>query len=275
MTFLWASIALFGLIVLGIFGFQFLSKKETHSQEVHSLEQILTKRKQNKRLGLPLFLFSLFVSTLFVSWSFDAKYTKLVEKKMYDQKVEEVDSIIQVVIKINTPPPPPKPVDPTPTIEQVVEVPEIKIVEKVEEKKDEPVIDTDFTPSVDFQFDPGPSTAPAQTTDNRIYFPGEMSQMPEYPGGEKAKTDYLTKTTYGVRKPLRAEKNNEVFRVRVAYVVEKDGTLSDIKIVRGGEELDEADRQKIIKSFQSMPKWSPGKVGDEPKRLRFSTDLKF
>lgn len=274
MTFLWASLALFGLIVAGVFTFKFLTKKEFEEKEISSLEQLLERRSENKRYGLPLFLFSLLLSTVFVSWSFDAKYNKLVEKKMYDQKVEVVDSIIQFVIKMPAPPPP-KTVDPKPVVEEKIEVPEVKIVDKIKEVVKKTTIDPNFNPNTSFDFDDGPSTSTAQTTDDKIYFPGELSQLPEFPGGKQAETDYLTTTTHGVKKPLRAEKNNESFKVKVVYVIEKDGSITNVELKRGAEELDEASKQKIIKAFLSMPKWTPGKVADEPKRLRFASDLIF
>ena len=99
--------------------------------------------------------------------------------------------------------------------------------------------------------------------------------MPEYPGGTQEKTTYLLRNTFGVQVPKEYKKKNENFKVRVTYTIEKDGEVTNVRLARNGDKLDEFSQLLIINAFLNMPKWSPGKIGEVPKRLRFSTDLKF
>ena len=93
--------------------------------------------------------------------------------------------------------------------------------------------------------------------------------MPEYPGGKAAIFNYLAQN---IRYPKKARENGTQGRVVVQFVVDKDGSIDDIKIVQGvsWELNDEAKR--VIKK---MPKWKPGTVGGEPIRMRFTLPVEF
>ena len=93
--------------------------------------------------------------------------------------------------------------------------------------------------------------------------------MPEYPGGPAECMKFLSKN---IRYPKKARENGIQGRVVVQFVVDKDGSIDDIKIVKSvsWELNDEAKR--VVKR---MPKFKPGTIGGEPVRMRFTMPIMF
>jgi TonB family protein len=104
--------------------------------------------------------------------------------------------------------------------------------------------------------------------DDKVY---EMVDvMPEYPGGMDAMTKYLVET---IKYPVEAKTNGVQGRVFVQYIVEKDGSVGHVKVIRGiGSGCDE----EAIRVVSGMPKWSPGKNADgKPVRVQFNLPIMF
>ncbi len=94
-------------------------------------------------------------------------------------------------------------------------------------------------------------------------------KMPEFPGGEKKMYEYFVKK---LRYPEVARDNNIQGKVYVSFVVSKDGSLKDIKILRGiGYGCDE----EVIRMILLMPKWKPGTQGGKPVRVRYTLPVSF
>ena len=104
-------------------------------------------------------------------------------------------------------------------------------------------------------------------TDDEIYTIADV--MPEFPGGQKAMRKYLmTAITY----PEKAKKAKIEGKVYVSFVVEKDGSISNVELLRGfDKECDEA----AMKAVKEMPKWKPGLKQDQPVRIRFNMPVLF
>lgn len=96
-----------------------------------------------------------------------------------------------------------------------------------------------------------------------------VEQQPEFPGGTAALMKWLSTN---VRYPEVAIENNIQGRVIVSFVVEKDGSTTDVKVVRG---VDPALDKEAIRLASSMPKWSPGKQRGKPVRSRFTLPVAF
>ena len=83
----------------------------------------------------------------------------------------------------------------------------------------------------------------------------EENRMPEYPGGEQAMLNYL----YDNIKYPNTDRENGIEgiegRVVVQFIVQKDGAISDIKILKGVSKLIDAEAIRVVKE---MPKWKPG-----------------
>ncbi|MDB4088585.1 energy transducer TonB [Flavobacteriales bacterium] len=93
--------------------------------------------------------------------------------------------------------------------------------------------------------------------------------MPEFPGGQAKMLSYISNK---VRYPEIAKENNIQGKVYIQFVVNKDGSLSDAKVVRGiGGGCDE----EALRAVNSMPNWTPGKQRGKPVRTRFILPVRF
>lgn len=96
-----------------------------------------------------------------------------------------------------------------------------------------------------------------------------VEQQPEYPGGEKAMYAFLGKN---INYPAAATRANISGRVTVQFVVEKDGSIGTVKVLKGiGFGCDE-EAMRVIKS---MPKWSPGKQNGRAVRVYYTIPVMF
>lgn len=96
-----------------------------------------------------------------------------------------------------------------------------------------------------------------------------VDQMPEFPGGEKALLNFIAEN---VVYPQSAKDKNISGRVFVTFVVEKDGSVSDVKLLRGiGKECDE-EAMRVVKA---MPKWKPGMDEGKPVRVSYALPIHF
>ena len=81
-----------------------------------------------------------------------------------------------------------------------------------------------------------------------------MGQMPQFPGGKAAMQKYIRQNlTY----PFEALKHNVQGKIKVEFVVDKDGTLKEIRTV--GPVIGYGLEDQAVKIFKGMPKWVPGK----------------
>ena len=104
----------------------------------------------------------------------------------------------------------------------------------------------------------------AEEESNKIF--DECDQMPSFPGNLMA---YLSEN---VKYPVEAQENGIQGRVVVAFVVEKDGSLSDMRVARSvSPELD-AEALRVV---SSMPKWNPGMSKGKYVRVKFNVPVSF
>lgn len=96
-----------------------------------------------------------------------------------------------------------------------------------------------------------------------------VEEMPKFPGGQSAAQEYLAKN---VKYPAEAYNKGIRGRVIVQYVVEKDGSISNVRIVRGVDPLLDAEAVRVIKS---MPKWEPGKQRGQKVRVKYTMPVTF
>lgn len=96
-----------------------------------------------------------------------------------------------------------------------------------------------------------------------------VEQQPEFPGGTAALMKWLANN---VRYPQMALENGISGRVIVKFVVEKDGSVSGVTLVRGVDK--DLDRE-AIRVVKSMPKWQPGKNNGQAVRCYFNLPVNF
>ena len=103
-----------------------------------------------------------------------------------------------------------------------------------------------------------------ESNKNKVY--DFVEEMPSFPGGLEAMFEWIQRNQ---KKP----EGDPVGRCILKFVVEKDGSLSGIRVVRssGNEKLDE----ESIRLVKTMPRWNPGKQNGENVRCRFTLDIPF
>ena len=99
------------------------------------------------------------------------------------------------------------------------------------------------------------------TTDDKIYEVCE--QMPIFEGGDAALLKYLTDS---VKYPELAKKHGVQGRVVIGFIVEKDGSLTDVKVLRHVDIALDAEALRVVKG---MPKWIPGRHNGQRVRVRY------
>jgi len=94
--------------------------------------------------------------------------------------------------------------------------------------------------------------------------------MPEFPGGKAALEAYLKAN---VKYPKVAQMNGIQGRTVCRFIVDKDGTVTQVKVVRssGDASLD----AEALRVLRAMPKWSPGKKKGKPVRVKYTTPVNF
>ena len=105
------------------------------------------------------------------------------------------------------------------------------------------------------------------TDDSEVY--GAVEVMPEYPGGTTAMYEFIQKT---LKYPESAKDKGLEGKVFISFVVEKDGSLSSVQVLRGV--CDEIDAE-AVRVLKMMPKWKPGMNNGEPVRVQYTMPFKF
>ena len=107
----------------------------------------------------------------------------------------------------------------------------------------------------------------AVTSDNRTF--DVVEQMPEFPGGMKECLNFLARN---VKYPTKAQEAGKQGRVIVQFIVQKDGSLSDLHVLRPVDPWLDAEAIRVI---GSMPKWKPGMQGGQAVAVKFTLPVTF
>ena len=96
-----------------------------------------------------------------------------------------------------------------------------------------------------------------------------VEQKPSFPGGDADMYKWLGAN---INYPAEAAKEGISGRVTVRYVIEKDGSITDVKVVRGKHPALDAEAVRVVKA---MPNWIPGKVNGENVRVTYVMPVTF
>lgn len=187
------------------------------------------------------------------------------EKEVTKYEVADTDFLFEEEVEIQqttqetTPPPPPPPavqeVEVLNVVEDDVETESIEI--NTEDEKDVEVV---IAPPVE---------APVEEEEEEVIFM-VVETMPEFPGGQQALFKYLSKN---VKYPVIAQENGIQGRVICQFVVNKDGAIVDVEVVRSGG--DPSLDKEAVRVIKSMPKWNPGKQRGKAVRVKYTVPVNF
>lgn len=216
----------------------------------------------------------------------------MIIKAIRGDVVEEVPETIETEVVLAEPPPvneeeppPPPPVEPPPPRVDQVRMPPPVVVPAEEVRDEEP-------PTVEElkKADPGPKTlAGDPTADIRIDAPvGEgpkdaqvteagsgimdfnaVEVQPSFPGGMQEFYKWVGKN---YNYPQMAKEQGVNGAIHVSFVVERDGSLTDIKVLR---DLKYGTGEEAMRLLKSSPKWKPGIQNGRPVRVSYSLPIRL
>lgn len=108
---------------------------------------------------------------------------------------------------------------------------------------------------------------PKHEEENKVF--DIVEQQPLFPGGPAALIKYLSENT---KYPVVAQENGVQGRVTVQFVVEKDGSISDVHVLRG---VDPSLDKEAVRVVKSMPRWTPGKQNGISVRVNYRVPVLF
>lgn len=114
---------------------------------------------------------------------------------------------------------------------------------------------------------PPPPPAPKPEVATKVF--DVVEEMPSFPGGQGALMSYLASN---IKYPVVAQENGVQGRVIVSFVVERDGSISDVKVARSVDPSLDREAQRVVKS---MPRWKPGKQNGSVVRVKYNVPVVF
>lgn len=199
------------------------------------------------------------VSILFFAFEWSTETKKLDENVLVQDVVAEEE--IEITRREPTPPPPPPP--PEPETPEIIEVVEEKVETRMEIKTED-----DQTQRQTQSYIPPPPPKPKEEEVTEEIFV-VVEEQPEFPGGNAAMMKFLSDK---IKYPVIAQENGIQGRVICNFVVERDGSITDVQVVRG---VDPSLDREAIRVIQEMPKWKPGKQRGSSVRVRFTLPVVF
>ena len=186
------------------------------------------------------------------------------EREVTKYEVTDTEFLFEEEVDIQqtsqeTPPPPPPPavqeVEVLNVVEDNVETESIEV--NTEDDKAEEVVIA------------APVEAPVEEEEEEVVFV-VVESMPEFPGGQQALFKYLSEN---VKYPVIAQENGIQGRVICQFVVNKDGSIVDVEVVRSGG--DASLDKEAVRVIKSMPKWKPGKQRGKAVRVKYTVPVNF
>ena len=112
-----------------------------------------------------------------------------------------------------------------------------------------------------------PEPPKQQVEENKVF--DVVEQMPSFPGGMGALMSWLSQN---IKYPVIAAENGVQGRVIVQFVVEKDGSITDVKVAKSVDPSLDKEAARVVKS---MPHWIPGKQNGSAVRVKYTVPVTF
>lgn len=216
---------------------------------------------ENKKIISVLIGLVVALGILFVAFEWSQSDVTVYEEAL--QGAAEVDEeLVDITFRNETPPPPPPPQQQETVLSDVIEIKEnTETVETADFSTED-----ESNKRVEIQ---APIAAPEEEPEDQKKIHVIVEKMPEFKGGAGAMNNFLVKN---IKYPLIAQENNIQGRVICQFVVNSDGRIVDVVVVRGVEASLDAEAVRVIKS---MPPWTPGKQGGKNVRVKYTLPIRF
>lgn len=185
------------------------------------------------------------------------------EREVTKYEVTDTEFLFEEEVEIQqtsqeTPPPPPPPA-----------VQEVEVLNVVEDNVETESIEVNTEETEQEVVIAAPIEAPVEEEEEEVVFV-VVESMPEFPGGQQALFKYLSEN---VKYPVIAQENGIQGRVICQFVVNRDGSIVDVEVVRSGG--DASLDKEAVRVIKSMPKWKPGKQRGKAVRVKYTVPVNF
>lgn len=187
------------------------------------------------------------------------------EWRTYDRAIQDLGGLDMLIIeeedipitRQETPPPPPPPMST-----------ELVIVEDDVEIEEEFIVDVEATITTEVREFVQVRVAQEEEISEEVIFT-VVEEWPSFPGGEEARLRFLSEN---IRYPQMAREAGIQGTVFITFVVERNGSVTDVRVVRGiGGGCDE----EAVRVVRNMPRWTPGRQRGQPVRVQFTMPIRF
>ena len=202
-----------------------------------------------RKKGLFLQL-GLVIALLVVLGAFEYKTYEKIAYNLGALSLEDLEEEIIPITKQEVKPPPPPP--PPPEVIEIVED-DVEIEEEIE------IEDTESDEDEEIEI--------IEEDDDEFFM--VVENMPIFPGGDLGLMKYIQKH---VKYPAIAKEYNITGKVYVSFIVDKSGSVTNVKIVRGVDKNLDAEALRVVKS---LPKYKPGKQRGKSVRVMFTIPINF
>ena len=202
------------------------------------------------------------LAVLFVGFEWSTKDVQVVTA---DEGVADIiaEEEIEITRPENTPPPPPPP--PAPAVTEVLNV----VDDDVELEQQDIISSEDDASAAQTETFVAPVVEEEEEEESAQQIFTVVEKQPEFPGGTAELFKYLSKA---IKYPVIAQENSIQGRVVCSFVVNRDGSIVDIQVMRG---VDPSLDKEAVRVISEMPKWKPGEQRGKPVRVRFILPVQF
>ena len=184
--------------------------------------------------------------------------------------VQESDGVADIIaeeeVEItrpeNTPPPPPPP--PAPVVTEVLNV----VEDDVELEQQDILSSEDNQQEAQTAVYTPPAVEEEEEESAQQIFT-VVEEMPDFPGGQGELLKFIAKS---IKYPVIAQENGIQGRVIVTFVVERDGSITDVRVAKS---VDPSLDKEAVRVAKSMPHWNPGMQNGGPVRVKFTLPVTF
>jgi protein TonB len=191
-------------------------------------------------------------------FAFEWKSYEKIEVELAQRVATEVPEEIIPITKQEKLPPPPEPPKTTTVLH---------IVEDDVEVEDEIIIDVEADEETEVEEYEPVIVEEEEVEEEEIFI--VVEEQPSFPGGDRERIRFLAEN---IEYPQLARESGIQGTVYVTFVVEKDGSVTDVRVMRGiGGGCDE----EAVRVVKMMPQWKPGKQRGKPVRVQFNMPIRF
>jgi TonB family C-terminal domain len=214
---------------------------------------------EGKKSTWMLLGYVLVLSIMFIAFEWTER-DKVIDMSQAVAEVVFEEEIIPITQIEEVKPPPPPEVPAAPEILDVVK-------DDIEVENTEIASSEDTGQKVEIKYVPVVVEEEEEVQEETIF--EIVEKMPEFPGGQAALMQYLSKN---IRYPTIAQENGTQGRVIIQFVVNRDGSVVDPVVVRSVDPYLDKEALRVI---STMPKWNPGQQRGKAVRVKYTVPVQF